>query len=208
MLEIQEIFSPTSSVKSNNFADLLPASFRDDDLSIHTPLHDITKFLHLDLSVQRLNDIQEHLWLAGRPMPPRPLNYQISVSRQIIIDEKIDMHLIWGPGRRIHIKPLPQYLLDSQFWSTHLTCNDSTGASCCLDDSKSASTPATTTNINPCPSCRLSKYGIPILLRRANPTSQRFPNRTGTQPRPRPPNLAAVAGARAEYAEQRHHKPD
>ncbi|KAJ5464284.1 hypothetical protein N7475_007419 [Penicillium sp. IBT 31633x] len=115
MLEIQEIFSPTSSVKSNNFADLLPASFRDDDLSIHTPLHDITKFLHLDLSVQRLNDIQEHLWLAGRPMPPRPLNYQISVSRQIIIDEKIDMHLIWGPGRRIHIKPLPQYLLDSQF---------------------------------------------------------------------------------------------
>jgi hypothetical protein len=57
-------------------------------------------------------------------MPPRPLNHQLSVSREIILDEKTDMHLVWGPGRRIHIKPLPQYLLDSRFWSAHLICDD------------------------------------------------------------------------------------
>ncbi|OQD83223.1 hypothetical protein PENANT_c017G09687 [Penicillium antarcticum] len=73
---------------------------------------------------KRLNDIHDLLWLAGRPMPPRPLNYQMSLSREIILDEKTDMHLVWGPSRRIHIKPLPQYLLDARFWSEHLVCED------------------------------------------------------------------------------------
>ena len=120
-----EIFRPTTNHDGlAKLEDILPASFRDDDLSLHTPLREISKFLHLDLSVQRLNNIHRLLWLAGRPMPPRPLNYQISVSREIIVDEKTDMHLVWGPGRRIHIKPLPQYLLDSRFWSAHLVCKD------------------------------------------------------------------------------------
>ncbi|KAJ5385612.1 hypothetical protein N7517_003523 [Penicillium concentricum] len=50
-------------------------------------------------------------------MPPKPLNYQIAISREITVDERIDMHMI-----RIHLKPLPRYLLDSQFWESHLVC--------------------------------------------------------------------------------------
>lgn len=124
-----EIFRPTTNHDGlAKLEDILPASFREDDF-LHTPLSEISKFLHLDLSVQRLNDIHELLWLAGRPMPPRPLNYQISVSREIIVDEKTDMHLVWGPGRRIHIKPLPQYLLDSRFWSAYLVCKEHCSAS-------------------------------------------------------------------------------
>ena len=123
-MSIAKLFSITTG--DCPFEDLLPASFRDDHLTFHAPLSDISQFLHQDLSVQRLNDIQKWLWLAGRPMPPRPLNYQISVSRQIIVDEKVDMHLVWGPARRIHLKPLPAYLLDSRFWCKHLNESRST----------------------------------------------------------------------------------
>ncbi|CAG8400225.1 unnamed protein product [Penicillium salamii] len=118
-MSLAKHFTPTTGEKP--LSELLPASFRDDKLLFHTPLNNISQFLHADLSVHRLNAIQKWLWVAGRPMPPRPLNYQISVSRQIIVDEKVDMHLVWGPARRIHIKPLPAYLLDSRFWSEHLS---------------------------------------------------------------------------------------
>ena len=59
-----------------------------------------------ELSVDRLNDIYEHLWLAGLPMPPRPLHYQIILQREITVCEKMDMHLTWGNGR-IFLKPIP-----------------------------------------------------------------------------------------------------
>ncbi|KAJ5864656.1 uncharacterized protein N7529_006572 [Penicillium soppii] len=148
MSNIDKLFSPTTRI-TDKLEDVLPASFRDDNLLFHAPLDDISKFLELDLSVQRLNDIQEYLWLAGRPMPPRPLNYQISVSRQIILDEKVDMHLIWGPGRRIHIKPLPQYLLDSRFWSTQLLCNENiSGCYCCHSENNGSLNTSFTHQLN------------------------------------------------------------
>ncbi|KAK3364339.1 hypothetical protein B0T25DRAFT_493121 [Lasiosphaeria hispida] len=73
-----------------------------------------------DLSVKRLNDIYDWLWLAGRPMPPRPLNYQQSASREIVLDERADMHLVWAVPRGIFLKPIPRYLLDHDFWRAHL----------------------------------------------------------------------------------------
>ncbi|KAJ5766824.1 uncharacterized protein N7511_004440 [Penicillium nucicola] len=126
----ENVFHPTTPTDSTAGLDyILPASYRDDELSLHTPLSEISQFLLLDLSVQRLNKIDSYLWLAGRPMPPRPLNYQISVSREIILDEKADMHLVWGPNRHIHIKPLPRYLLDSNFWAAHIVCEEHGSAS-------------------------------------------------------------------------------
>jgi len=170
MSRITELFSPTTRDK-DNLKDLLPASFTDDDLMFHAPLNEISKFLQLDLSVQRLNDIQEYLWLAGRPMPPRPLNYQVSVSRQIIVDEKADMHLVWGPGRCIHIKPLPQYLLDSRFWSAHLVCNGNSFGCCrslCVDSDEDATSPrqpdqTDEANTNGCPRSNLRKSALGFL---------------------------------------------
>ncbi|CVL07300.1 uncharacterized protein FMAN_15380 [Fusarium mangiferae] len=73
-----------------------------------------------DLSVEKLNEIYGWLWLAGRPMPPRPLNYQQASSREIILNENVDMHLVWDVSRRIFLKPLPRYLLSHKFWQNNL----------------------------------------------------------------------------------------
>lgn len=73
-----------------------------------------------DLSVKKLNEIHGWLWLAGRPMPPRPLNYQQASSREIILNENAGMHLVWDVSRRIFIKPLPRYLLSHNFWQNDL----------------------------------------------------------------------------------------
>ncbi|KAJ6033775.1 uncharacterized protein N7446_007932 [Penicillium canescens] len=101
---------------------LLPASARDEHQTVSSPTANICGFLQKDLSCKHLNNIDKFLWLAGRPMPPRPLNYQAATSREIVPDERINMHLVWESSRRIHLKPIPRYLLDHQFWDSHLIC--------------------------------------------------------------------------------------
>lgn len=63
--------------------------------------------------------MQDWLWLAGLPIPPRPLHHQAVLQRAICVSEKMDLHLVWTAGR-IYMKPLPRYLLDPGFWSDHL----------------------------------------------------------------------------------------
>lgn len=48
------------------------------------------------------------LWAAGRPMPPRLLHHQLLLSREISV--------------------IPRFLLESRFWTDHLSC---TQACCC-----------------------------------------------------------------------------
>jgi len=55
----------------------------------------------------------------GLRIPPRPLNYQRAKSREIIICENTGLHLVRAPGR-IFLKPLPDYLLQEEFWQEHL----------------------------------------------------------------------------------------
>jgi hypothetical protein len=76
-----------------------------------------------ELSVKKLNNIHDWLWLAGRPGAPRSLSYQQSSSREIIIDERVDMHLVWMPGR-MFLKPIPRFLLDHGFWTRHIIRED------------------------------------------------------------------------------------
>jgi hypothetical protein len=80
-----------------------------------------TAFLEDELNTPSLNRLHIHLWMAGRPMPPRPLTYQLAVSRNIVVVETMDLHLVWEPGR-IFLKPLPRYLLNSAFWAEDLAC--------------------------------------------------------------------------------------
>src|SRR5207248_8136281 len=72
-----------------------------------------------DLNVYRLNSIQKYLWLAGVQYPPRSLHRQRMLSRQFVITEQADLHLVWSAGH-IFLKPLSRYLLDSQFWQEYL----------------------------------------------------------------------------------------
>jgi hypothetical protein len=103
---------------------LLPASYRtevDRMPRLYTPsLHDAT-FLEQELSLQRLDSISGLLWLAGRPMPPRPLHYQLILGREISIAERLDMHLVWTTGR-MFLKPISPFLLEPSFWTQHLSC--------------------------------------------------------------------------------------
>ncbi|KAL2840902.1 hypothetical protein BJX68DRAFT_258278 [Aspergillus pseudodeflectus] len=112
-------FDAAVSISSTSYT---PAAFRDEHYTLCRPMEDLPRFLQKDLSVERLNKIHKYLWLAGRPMPPRPLNYQAATSRGIVPDERIDMHLVWESSRRIHLKPIPRYLLNRQFWDSHLSC--------------------------------------------------------------------------------------
>ncbi|KAJ6263871.1 hypothetical protein Dda_0008 [Drechslerella dactyloides] len=100
----------------------LPASYRTKRDLILVPSFDDFEFLQRELLVKRLDDIRNHLWLVGRPMPPRPLHYQLVLSRSIVVTEAMDLHLVWS-GPRIFVKPIPSYLLDSDFWATHLACS-------------------------------------------------------------------------------------
>ncbi|KAI5859497.1 hypothetical protein GGS23DRAFT_600419 [Durotheca rogersii] len=122
-------------------AALLPASYRSKRDHIIVP-HAESDFLSQDLLVDRLNNIQDWLWICGRPMPPRPIresptrphfktlicpllspsctrNHQILISRDITVTENPELHLVWAKNR-IFLKPIPPYLLDPNFWAAHI----------------------------------------------------------------------------------------
>lgn len=105
--------------------DQFPASYRVDD-ELYAPPHHSTRPPPLELLTQELEPTRLHrrirfLWLAGRPVPPRPLHHQLLIGRDIFVSERVDLHLVWGGGR-IFIKPLPRYLLNPEFWRGYLTC--------------------------------------------------------------------------------------
>lgn len=70
-------------------------------------------FLMDDLYPYRLHAMIRLLWLAGLPLPPRPLHQQVLLRRHIMIAEAIDLHLVWTGGV-FFVKPLPRYLLDDR----------------------------------------------------------------------------------------------
>jgi hypothetical protein len=79
-------------------------------------------YLSLDLKTPRLNAVHRHLWLAGLPNAARPLHRQKLLGRSILLTEDPDEHLVWFEAQ-IFVKPLPEYLLDYDYWSEHL-CSD------------------------------------------------------------------------------------
>lgn len=101
-----------------HFQSLLPATFRTKGDNVISPQPNI-EFLEQELLVKRINRVQDWLWICGRPMPARPMHYQVLLGRNITITENIELHLVWSKDR-IFIKPIPLYLFDPDFWSIHL----------------------------------------------------------------------------------------
>lgn len=100
---------------------LLPASYRTQLNNLVAADQQVKACIEHELDLQRLNKIFNFLWIAGRPMPPRPLHHQVLLSREIFITEKMDMHLVWTGGR-IFLKPIPRFLLEPGFWISYLSC--------------------------------------------------------------------------------------
>lgn len=57
-------------------------------------------------------------------MPPRPLHKQLILSREVVVTEQMDMHLVWSTGR-IFFKPIPRFLIEPLPWDRFLSCERS-----------------------------------------------------------------------------------
>jgi len=55
-------------------------------------------------------------------MCARPLHRQAMLGRELVITEQVDLHMVRQESR-IFLKPLPEFLLSADFWTTYL-CRD------------------------------------------------------------------------------------
>jgi hypothetical protein len=83
--------------------------------------NEVHRFLSAFLDLSRFNSIRKMLWLIAVPGAPRSLYYQKLLRREIVIAEELDLHLVWAKSR-IFIKPLPDFLLNYEFWDTYISC--------------------------------------------------------------------------------------
>lgn len=105
----------------------IPSKFT---LSTHVPGYswltldtdNVAVFLFNEVYVHQLNDIEQHLWLAGRLGHVRPLHRQKMLKREIVITEDPGMHLVWYENT-IFLKPIPAALMSWEFWQHHV-CAD------------------------------------------------------------------------------------
>lgn len=133
-----------------------PAYVRVDSVHFQPASPDV--FLPIELSLHRLEAVEKCLWLAGRPMPARPLHAQLGMNRALTLTEQLDLHLLWQDGR-IFLKPLPRCLLQPAFWRAYLLCGSGTGCCTChryLDPSASSS--------SACAAAHLRSIAIGFLL--------------------------------------------
>jgi hypothetical protein len=81
----------------------------------------LTLFLEQELCSQDLEKMAPYLWMMSLRSSTNisPLHRQRVKGREILITEDPKLHLVWLPNR-IHIKPLPAYLLSFEFWDVYL----------------------------------------------------------------------------------------
>jgi len=120
-------FPPTSSLIARE--DLVfPAAFNDVSPLARElqPLrfehrNEVDRFLCAFFDLSRFNAIRKMLWLIAVHGAPRSLYYQKFLRREIVIAEELDLHLVWAKSR-IFIKPLPDFLLNYDFWEAYISC--------------------------------------------------------------------------------------
>lgn len=120
---------PAHSLDSNSCGLTLPAVYHDKSGKLQEINFEEDKsranYLHRELDFSRLDGMHPHLWLAGRSwVGARALHRQVLIGRVIIISEQADLHLVWQDSR-IYLKPMPEFLLNSEFWDKYL-CKDET----------------------------------------------------------------------------------
>jgi hypothetical protein len=76
-------------------------------------------FLRTSFDLTKLHRIHSFLLLAGFARLPRSLHIQKLQRREIVVVERMDLHLVWSKAR-IFIKPLPDFLLNYEFWQSHI----------------------------------------------------------------------------------------
>ncbi|KJZ68076.1 hypothetical protein HIM_12532 [Hirsutella minnesotensis 3608] len=100
---------------------LLPASYRKESGDLAAVCRHVTACVEKELDLERLTSIHDWLWVAGLPLPPRALHNQLLLGREILVTERMDMHLVWTTGK-MFLKPIPRFLLEPSFWARYLCC--------------------------------------------------------------------------------------
>lgn len=120
-------FPPTSSLIAQEEL-VLPAAFNDlspvsRELQPLRSEHrdEVLSFLSAFFDLSRFDAIRRMLWLIAVHGAPRSLYYQKFLRREIVLAEDLDLHLVWAKSR-IFIKPLPDFLLNYNFWETYISC--------------------------------------------------------------------------------------
>ncbi|KAK2739759.1 hypothetical protein FQN57_006456 [Myotisia sp. PD_48] len=79
----------------------------------------VEEFVNRDLDVSRLDRIYGYLWMAGRPFNARPLLRLKMMNLEVLVTDQADLHLLKF-SNKIFLKPLPDYILDYDFWVEYL----------------------------------------------------------------------------------------
>jgi hypothetical protein len=122
---------PLDAVAStlHNSRELQSAIFLRGNKVLH-PSRELSTCLALELKTPRLNNIHQYLWLAGLPAAARPLHRQKLLGRCILVTEDPDEHLVWFETD-IFIKPLPEFLLNWDFWNDKLCLDEELHKAAC-----------------------------------------------------------------------------
>jgi hypothetical protein len=82
----------------------------------------LATFLENELCSPDLENMAPNLWMMSLRSSTNisPLHRQRVKGREILISEDPKLHLVWLPSR-VHIKPLPTYLLSYAFWDIYLS---------------------------------------------------------------------------------------
>ena len=140
--------------EDEEFLDEFPACYRVKD-DLIAPTRPDLDLIERAFDLTRLHVIIKYLWMAGRPVPPRPLHHQLLLRREIVITERMDTHLLWGQGR-IYLKPVPRFLLNPRFWDQYLaSCAAAQGGPSPVCGRSSAA---------PCVRCRLRACSVGFLV--------------------------------------------
>ncbi|KAL7942020.1 hypothetical protein V8C42DRAFT_360447 [Trichoderma barbatum] len=91
--------------------DLLPASYHLHELA-GSPRRRIVADLSLNVGK----------FLKTKLRPATQLHLQVALGRNIVIADRIDLHLLWNGNGKIFVKPLSRFLLSSDFWQDYLSC--------------------------------------------------------------------------------------
>ncbi|KAJ3494361.1 hypothetical protein NLG97_g4134 [Lecanicillium saksenae] len=109
----------SAGVETGNLLKLLPAIYRDRTGSLRNFKANVQAAINREFDLSRVASLQPWLWLAGPLLPPRPLHLQMVIDREITVNERLDMHLVWT-SHRVFIKPMPRFLLEPAFWAEYL----------------------------------------------------------------------------------------
>ncbi|OAR02603.1 hypothetical protein LLEC1_06425 [Akanthomyces lecanii] len=124
----------------DKYNSLLPATYRTETGELVAAGRHVKLCIGQELDLQRLTDVHDWLWFAGLPRLPRPLHHQLLIGHEIVITERLDMHLVWTTGR-LFLKPIPRYLLEPSFWTENLNC--ALGCACAHDGKLATQTTTT-----------------------------------------------------------------